>query len=98
MISALEVLSRFEELLRKRLELGQSEDHLKEDDIQNSLNFSLAEAGAIPEPEIRLEFEHAGISGKQLDSYVRKSPPTGRRLVKSSTIAIHLRALRREPF
>jgi hypothetical protein len=61
------VFSCFERLVGKRLELARPGAELTEDEIENSFNYSLAEAAGVPEYEIRLEFPHPSLKDKKVD-------------------------------
>jgi hypothetical protein len=67
-------LELFSELLQERLKRHRT---LTEDEIENSLNYSLVERGNLAEFEIRMEFEHPSLPEKKLDSYVAASDSHG---------------------
>jgi hypothetical protein len=74
MIFSETALELFRELSQERLKRQRT---LTEDEIQDSLNYSLITRATLAEFEIRMEFEHPGFPGKKLDSYIAASDSHG---------------------
>jgi hypothetical protein len=76
MIFTPQVMNCFCELVGKRLEKADKSRPLTEDEVQDSLNYSLVSRGIVEEHEIRMEYGFPGLAGK-LDSYVDSSAKHG---------------------